>query len=266
LDALRQNHQRSEHLDQGSGQLKSTSKFKLRPYQKEAIQAVQSDWAAGMHNVLVTAASGTGKTEIFSALLATELEKKPDARALILCHRRDLITQARHRLTLRFPHLDAGIVMAEQDEADCDIVYSTVQTLVSDGRLEEVLKYGPITHLIRDEAHRAVTPTDRGLFHRLRQANPELLHLGVTATPIRYDKKGLIEAYEKESYHYGIREAVKEATLVPPKWLPIQTGIDVSQVKKYKKDFLTWLTSIPVWIANHLGGTKVASFTASRIP
>lgn len=217
----------------------TTKSFELRNYQIAAIQAVRKDWAAGIRSVLVTAASGTGKTETFLALLAAELESHPTARALIICHRRDLIDQAQKRLELRFPQWAAktGVVMATQDEADKQIVISTIQTLAEPKRLQELLSYGPIDYLIRDEAHRAVTPSDRKVVAGLRKANPALLHLGVTATPIRADGKGLVDAYEHESYHYGIKEAVEQASLVPPRWLAVSTGISLDEATVANGDY-----------------------------
>lgn len=213
--------------------------FTLRPYQQEAIAAVQRDWAAGLTDVLVTAATGTGKTEMFLALLADELQRQPRARALLLCHRRELIEQPLERLALRFPDLalKAGIVMAERDECDRQIVAATVQTLADPARLDALLRHGAMDYLIRDEAHRAVTPTDMAIFERLRFANPGMKHLGVTATPIRADGKGLRAVYQKESFHYGIREAVKGGALVPPKWLAIQTGISLAKVSQHDGDY-----------------------------
>ena len=213
--------------------------FKLRPYQEEAIRAVQRDWADGLTDVLVTAATGTGKTETFLALLAEELGRDQKARALILCHRRELIEQPLERLWLRFPEmaLQSGMVMADRNETDKRIIAATVQTLADPGRVDAILRHGAIGYLVRDEAHRAVTPTDMAILERLRFANPQMKHLGVTATPIRADGKGLKVVYQKESYHYGIREAVKGGALVPPRWLAIQTGISLANVSQHDGDY-----------------------------
>ena len=84
--------------------------------------------------------------------------------------------------------------------------------------------------VVHNCAH-AVADTYVTLFERLREANPEMYHLGVTATPQRADERGLAEVYEKESFHFGIKELVSDGWLVPPRWLAIKTGISLAGVK-----------------------------------
>ena len=55
----------------------------LRPHQREAIDAVKRDWAAGHKAVLGVAATGSGKTQIALGLLTEELGQR-GGRALFL--------------------------------------------------------------------------------------------------------------------------------------------------------------------------------------
>jgi superfamily II DNA or RNA helicase len=213
--------------------------IQLRPYQVAAIKAVQQDWESGKLDVLGTAATGSGKTAIFLALLVEELAKHPQARALILSHRKELVEQPVDRLYSFWPEWKgkAGIVMAESKESYCQIVSATVQTLASERRLVELLNWGPIDYLITDECHHAVADSYGAVYDGLRSRNPHMRHLGVSATPIRADGMGLKAIYEHESFHYGIKEMVSQGWLVPPRWLAIQTGISVKGVKKSAGDF-----------------------------
>lgn len=206
----------------------------LRPYQRETIEAIRTDWEAGHSDVLATMATGGGKTIVFCDLIDKELSAKQGARALIVAHRKELIDQPVERLAQFWPHLydHAGIVMADQNETDKRITVATVQTLASRNRLDAILRNGPISHLIIDEAHHAVADTYRSVIEQLKSANPHMRHLGVTATPIRADDVGLREVYEKESAHYGIKELVGMGYLSPPRWLAIQTGISLAGVPK----------------------------------
>ncbi|GIV73515.1 DEAD/DEAH box helicase [Caldilinea sp.] len=205
--------------------------FRLRPYQREAIDAVKRDWQDGYTDVLVTAATGAGKTQVFLQLLDEVLQE--NQRALILAHRQELIHQPYERLGEFWPHRQrqAGILMGDLDQCDAQIVIATVQTLQNEARLARLLQHGPIDYLIHDEAHHAVAKGHRDVIAALKDVNPELRHLGVTATPIRADEVGLRTIYQKESAHYGIRELVKLGYLAPPRWLAIQTGISLAGIR-----------------------------------
>ena len=226
----------------------------LRPYQQKIISAVLADWAAGFTDVLVTAATGSGKTAMFLSILNDVLvppglpgqtqSSGPGRRGLILAHRKELIDQPLARLYQYFPAWQtrfpgAGIVMAEQDQPAAELIVATVQTLASSPRrLESILSYGPIDYLVVDEAHHF---TDKNTYHKvyqqLRAANPAMLHLGVTATPIRADGDGLGGVYQKESAHYGIKEGISNHFLAPVRWLAIEAAISLDGVKTAHGDF-----------------------------
>jgi superfamily II DNA or RNA helicase len=142
--------------------------MKLRPYQVDAIAAIRRDWAAGLLDVLLVAATGAGKTNIFLSLLMEALDAAP-ARALILAHRQELIEQPIQRIG----HIDAewlmrgdglrprvGVVMADRDDGDRELVIATVQSLASGKRLERLLRHGPIDILVTDECFPAGTLVD----------------------------------------------------------------------------------------------------------
>lgn len=205
--------------------------FRLRPYQRAAIDAIKQDWQDGYTDVLLTAATGAGKTQIFLQLLDEVLQD--GQRALILSHRRELVDQPYARLAEFWPHRKphAGIVMAQTNEAWAQIVIATVQTLQSEKRLGQILRSGPIDYLVVDECHHCPSTSYRNIIAALKDVNPNLRHVGVTATPIRADEVGLRTVYQKESAHYGIKELVKLGYLAPPRWLAIQTGISLAGIR-----------------------------------
>ena len=206
----------------------------LRPYQRETIDKVKGDWQSGYRNVMITVATGGGKTVIFLGLLAEELHNNPNKRCLIIAHRKELIEQPIERLAAFWPDLArrSGIVMADQNDCDKQIIVATVQTLNGRGRIDRILRHGPIDYIVTDECHHSCSDTYLAVYEQLRQANPSVKHLGVTATPIRADGKQFGDVYEKVSAHYGIKELVKLGYLAPPRWLAIQTGISLAGVPK----------------------------------
>ena len=218
-------------------------KLSLRPYQRQTIDSVRATWAAGNCNALAVLATGAGKTIVFLALLDEILAEQPDARFLLVAHRKELIEQPAERIAQYWPQRagQVGIVMADQDQCDRLITIATIQTLQSERRLAGLLAHGPIDYLIIDEAHHSAADGYLTVLGALQDANPKLRHLGVTATPIRADDNGL--PYDVKVVHLGVKELVKQAFLAPPRWLAIQTGISLAGVKfrgsGADRDFIT---------------------------
>lgn len=201
----------------------------LRPYQIEAVENISADWRSH-RAVLLVMATGGGKTQVFCELLDRHVTD--GKRGLVLVHRRELVEQARDRLLAFWERwaFHTGIVMADTNQVSHPLVFATVQTMASERRVAQVLEHGPIDYLITDEAHHATASTYGKVYQALSAANPELRHLGVTATPKRADGAGLRAIFEKTSAVYDIRFLVRSHYLVPPRWLAIQTGISLAGV------------------------------------
>lgn len=221
--------------------------IQMREYQQDAIAAIKRDWSDGVDDTLFVMATGGGKTQVFLKLLMDELDTNPNARALCLAHRKELIEQPLDRIgqidqawlmkdTDLRPRV--GIVMAERDDCDRQLTIATIQTLASETRLKRLLTNGPITHLVTDECHRAVAATYVKVYKALREACPTMKHLGVTATPIRGDGAGLVAVYQKDSARVTIADLVRLGWLVQPRWLGISTGISIAGVKSAGGDFV----------------------------
>lgn len=213
--------------------------MKLRPYQAACIQAVKADWNAGIPNTLAVLATGAGKTNIFLWLLCgPEGVLRSNKRGLILAHRQDLIDQPKERLLGILPEWEkrVGIIMAEQNECDRQLTIASVQTLMQPHRLKWLLYYGKIDYVVVDECHRATADGYVRILDVLREANPDLKHLGVTATPIK-EKDGLRSVYQNCCYKATIKELVPRY-LVPPRWLAIATGISLEGIGVTQGDFV----------------------------
>lgn len=66
--------------------------MELRPYQKEAKEAIFEQWDSGVLKTLLVLPTGCGKTVVF-AKVTEECVRKGD-RVLILAHRGELLDQA----------------------------------------------------------------------------------------------------------------------------------------------------------------------------
>ena len=163
---------------------------------------------------------GTGKTEVFLAVLEAELAAGALGRALILAHRTEIVDQPAERIRKHFPALAAlgvGIVQADRNECHAPIVCGMVQTLTTPARRDALLAAGPITHLVIDEAHHGSADTYVWLTEFLEQAYPELRVLGVTATPRGGAGKrlGLEHIFPETAYTLSLPEAIKLGVLSP---------------------------------------------------
>lgn len=186
--------------------------IRLRDYQIKARDRVIEEWDKGNLNTLVASSTGSGKTEVGLSVLAEDLG---NGRCIWISHRRELIFQPRSRVLDHWPMLGRpGVVMANQDEFQAQFIVATIQTLKG-GRLDRVLSAGTITHLVTDEAHHSTAATYQALYECLREHNPDLRHLGLTATPRRTDGTGLTMVYDSVAYRIGIKRLIASGHLCP---------------------------------------------------
>jgi ATP-dependent helicase IRC3 len=157
----------------------------LRPYQQEAVERVLQASARGVSRQLISLPTGSGKTHIFSHVI-----QQRGGRALVLAHRDELVLQAVEKLSMIMPTVKVGIVQAERNEVDADIIVASVQTVCRARRLAQLPT--SICTLVVDEAHHAVTDTYRRVLASLKAE----LVLGVTATPDRGDGLGLDAVFD----------------------------------------------------------------------
>lgn len=202
--------------------------IRLRPYQREAVDAVFRAWrnGRGLHRVLISLPVGTGKTLVFG-----ELARQMDTRTLILAHRGELLRQAEQKVKMIWPEAQIGYVQGALDEVGAPVVIASIQTLLRSERLERLQRTGPINLIILDEAHHYGA---RQYLHVLEQLNVFApsgpLVVGVTATPSRADGM-LAELFEDVVYERSILEMIRLGYLADLRGVSIQTRLDLSKVK-----------------------------------
>jgi len=159
--------------------------LQLRPYQQQAIADLRGAFRDGAHAPLLVAPTGAGKTVIIAAVLQGIAVRGRSA--IVLVHRRELIAQTSAKLTLAdVPH---GIIAAGVSGANASIQVASVQTLAR--RLDRITAQPDL--IVIDEAHHATAGTwGKALSHW-----PDALRLGVTATPVRQDGRGLGMVFDR---------------------------------------------------------------------
>lgn len=205
--------------------------MELRPYQKEAKEAVFENWDNGTKKTLLVLPTGCGKTIVF-AKITEECVRQGD-RVLILAHRGELLDQAADKIA-KATGLGCATEKAEQTCIGSwfRIVVGSVQSMMREKRLDRFPEdfFGTI---IIDEAHHCVSDS----YQRVLNHFPCAKILGVTATPDRGDMKNLGNVFESLAYEYTLPRAIKEGYLSPIKAITIPLKVDLSGVGVQSGDF-----------------------------
>ena len=189
----------------GRSQPAMRSALSLRPYQHEAVDAVQAAVDRGVQRPMVVLPTGCGKTVLFAALIA-----RRGGSALVLAHRDELLRQAAEKIAIADPTLALGVgfVAAQRDDVGSPVVVGSVQTLARANRLARLPKQ--FDTVVVDEAHHASARSYRRILEYL---SPSPLILGVTATPTRADGKQLGDVWQEIVYQRGIAEMIRAGYL-----------------------------------------------------
>jgi DNA repair protein RadD len=153
--------------------------YKLRDYQREAVQSVIRFFQKKRVPAMVVLPTGAGKS-----LVIAELARIARGRVLVLAHVKELVEQNHEKYTSY--GLSAGIFSASLGKKDSDhkAIFGSVQSIARapDDFFED------FSLLVIDECHRVA---DEGatqyqeVIKKLRDRNPEICILGLTATPYR---------------------------------------------------------------------------------
>lgn len=211
----------------------ATAVVQLRDYQNSFVHQVRMEYRDGHKAVLLVAATGAGKTVIFSYIAKSAAAK--GSRVLILAHRDQLIKQASAKLNDN--GVAHGIIMAGYTPNPRRYVQvASVQTLTR--RVKKMVEAGVTFDLIVvDEAHLSAAKSYMDVF----SAWPKARILGVTGSPIRLDGKGLGRGaggvFDTLVQGISIRELIDQGYLVRPVVYASKAQVDLSNVKKIGGDY-----------------------------
>jgi superfamily II DNA or RNA helicase len=174
----------------------------LRPYQSTALDETSNAFRAH-RRVLLVAPTGAGKTTIAAEIIRRSVER--GKRLVFLAHRKELIEQCSTRLD-QFG-IDHGVIMADhrRDRPHLPVQVASVQTLINRD-LD-----APPNLIIIDETHRCTSASYQTVINNC--GNPYVL--GLTATPIRADGKGLASQFDVMVQCPTVAELTALGYLVP---------------------------------------------------
>lgn len=206
--------------------------MKLRDYQQEAVDAVLAYWGKGGSNPLVEVPTGGGKSAILGELARVVVEEC-GGRVVIATHRAELIEQDAAACRRVWPMAPLAVWSASLNKRGiAPITVCGVQTVARKAR-----DLGVVDVLIVDEAH-LIPPEGAGqyqtLVRGLRETNPGLRIVGLTATPYRLGQGYLTQGdgalFSSIVYRVDIGRLVAAGHLAPLVTGNVGAQIDTSQL------------------------------------
>lgn len=192
-------------LDMGNGK-------RLRPYQIRLIENVRALIKPECRRIIVNAPTGSGKTVIACALIKLSAEK--GKRSMFLAPRRELIRQTSDHLDfceVRHDFIAAGFTGLPG--AQC--VVASKDTLAARTLRSKKIDVPNIDLLLHDECHSSLASETMRLLESLHAMNPNLISIGLSATPGRADGKGLGDFWQAITQAAGYAELIEQGFLVP---------------------------------------------------
>jgi DNA repair protein RadD len=214
----------------------------LRPYQNNALAALETHWRDGGGAALIDMATATGKSLVIAETLRRDIARDPNLCALVAVHVRELVEQDVDALLAVWPDAPYGICSDGLGRRDHDqpIIFGTIQTLHHD-----IARLGRRDLLLIDEVQ--LVPRDRDgmyltLIDALRALKPDLRMVGASATCFRLDSgyldRGEGALFERTVFSYGIADGIRDGWLVPLSSKATKAKIDVNGVGRRGGEFI----------------------------
>jgi len=210
--------------------------FELRPYQQEALAALEKYWSRGGGNPLVSMATATGKGVVIAHMIRNISQHYPALQVLVVTHTLELVEQDVEYLLALWPDAPIGINSAGigRRERDAPIIFAGVQSV-----WRNAARLGPRHLVLIDEAH--LVPHDgdgmyRSLIAELCALVPpgDMRVAGFSATPFRLDSGRLDEGegkiFDDVVFEYGIGQGIRDGWLSPLTSKATGTEINISGV------------------------------------
>lgn len=222
--------------------------WEVRYYQENAVNNVLRRVSDGARRVLLTLATGTGKTSIafqiswklFKAKWNLSNEPTRSPRILFLADRNNLADQAFNDYTQFASFDDTGLIRINPNQIAATghapkngaVFFTIFQTFMTgrDENGEPAPNYGDYPSdffdcIIIDECHRGGAKDESSWRGILEYFSPAL-QIGLTATPKRTDNADTYAYFGEPVYIYSLKDGIKDGYLTPFKVEQIATTID----------------------------------------
>lgn len=215
--------------------------YELRPYQENSVSAAL-DAIRTVNGTGIVLPTGAGKSLVI-AEIAHRAAVKWQARTFILAHRKELLVQNAEKVRSQLPLgitcgvFSAGLRMYSMDD---NIICGGIQSVY-----KRAADFGRIHQVIIDEAH-LLPDEDDGMYHQfingLREFNPKLKIIGLTATPYR-TSTGLIYGNDKIlssiCYETKVQDLIADGYLCPVTTSPVEEIYNTSGLHVRGGEYIT---------------------------
>ena len=202
----------------------------LRPYQQAAVDAAVDWMRKSLAAACIEAATGAGKSHII-AEIARQIHQMTGKRVLCLAPSAELVVQNHGKYLASGHRASMFSASAGAKELRYSVVFGSPLTVKN--RISAFCRSGTDGYalVVIDEAH-GITPTVQGIIAEMRQANPNLRVLGLTATPYRLGSGWIFREhpdgktngedtardpyFAKCVYKVGARELIDQGFLTKP--------------------------------------------------
>ena len=224
--------------------LRTNNLKQMRPYQVDAIKAIQQAGLQGNSRFLFEMATGTGKTLTSAAVIKLFLKSGNARRILFLVDRIELEDQS-YKAFRQYLGRDYTCVIYKDSRDSwqrAQIVVSTIQTFMANDRYKKEFSPTDFEFVISDEAHRSIGGNSRAVFEYFVGYK-----LGLTATPKDYlkgfdgedentqrefERRQLLDTYKtfgcepgQPTYRYDLLKGVQDGFLINPIVVQVETEI-----------------------------------------
>ena len=217
-----------------------TGNFGPRYYQEIAVNKVMDNIAEEKKRILLTLATGTGKTFISFQIVHKLLQAKWNLdgndrrpRVLFLADRNVLADQAINT----FNPYEKDVVKIDGEEirqrngvvpTNAYIFFAIYQAIAEREDIGGYYKEYPSDFfdlIVIDECHRG-SANEEGSWRAILDHFRPAVHLGLTATPKRDDNIDTYKYFGKPVYEYSLKEGIQDGFLTPYKVKRVTTNID----------------------------------------
>ena len=208
--------------------------MELRPYQRDAVDAIWTHIASSESNPAVVLPTGSGKTHVIAEVCRDAVQHW-GGRVIVLAHVKELLEQAADKLRTVAPDLPIGVYSAGLGCRDLGyaVTIAGIQSVY-----QRAHDLGPLDLVIVDEAH-LIPPDGEGMYRRFLTDAKDLCDhqrvIGLTATPYRM-KTGTICGPAPEHvlndvcFEAGVRELIVQGYLCPLRSRAGKTVADTSEL------------------------------------
>lgn len=208
----------------------------LRDYQQDAVEAAKDWLRASVEPCLIEAPTGSGKSHIVAALADWLHGISQGKRVLCLAPQKELTLQNASKMIATGHPCSIFSASAGAKSTRHNIVFGTPGTV---SRSISRFTRGDYCGVVLDEAH-TIAPTVLAILEEMKQANPNLRVVGLSATPFKLGRGYIYRIgpddrvndddvcrdpfFTKCVYSIDARYLIEKGYLTPPKIGAINTG------------------------------------------